>query len=201
MSSTEIFYHGSCYLFDRFSLSCSGSGEGKSKFGHGIYITSSYKTAALYASKAAKANGKECCYVYTVEVPVLTDNNHIFSNKPVNSVVVARVEAEIGKNIPLEVQEAGKLFRKYLGNLLTGQLGSIKKMMSKADSVAENAVSQFLSTVGIVYLAWPQSQTKPDGETNRAVLNENDIKIVKIEQVKCNDKNILIEGSSEIIQL
>jgi hypothetical protein len=74
-------------------------------------------------------------------------------------------------------------------------------MMSKADSVAENAVSQFLSTVGIVYLAWPQSQTKPDGETNRAVLNENDIKIVKIEQVKCNDKNILIEGSSEIIQL
>ena len=95
----------------------------------------------------------------------------------------------------------GKLFRKYLGNLLTGQLGSIKKMMSKADSVAENAVSQFLSTVGIVYLAWPQSQTKPDGETNRAVLNENDIKIVKIEQVKCNDKNILIEGSSEIIQL
>ena len=45
MSSTEIFYHGTCYLFDRFSLSCSGSGEGKSKFGHGIYITSSYKTA------------------------------------------------------------------------------------------------------------------------------------------------------------
>ena len=100
MSSTEIFYHGSCYLFDRFSLSCSGSGEGKSKFGHGIYITSSYKTAALYASKAAKANGKDCCYVYTVEVPVLADNNHIFSNKPVNSEVVARVEAEIGKSIP-----------------------------------------------------------------------------------------------------
>ena len=40
MSSTEIFYHGTCYLFDRFSLSCSGSGEGKSKFGHGIYTTS-----------------------------------------------------------------------------------------------------------------------------------------------------------------
>lgn len=59
----EIFYHGTCRLFDHFSLDHLGEGEGKSKFGHGIYITSSYKTAALYASKAAKANGDENCYV------------------------------------------------------------------------------------------------------------------------------------------
>ena len=49
MNNTETFYHGSCYLFDRFSSAFLGAGEGKSKFGHGIYITSSYKTAALYA--------------------------------------------------------------------------------------------------------------------------------------------------------
>ena len=73
MNNTETFYHGSCHLFDKFSLSCLGTGEGKSKFGHGIYITSSYKTAALYASKAAKANGMECCCVYAVEMSVLTD--------------------------------------------------------------------------------------------------------------------------------
>ena len=59
MTNTEIFYHGTCYIFDKFSLSFLGSGEGKSKFGQGIYITSSYKTAALYAAKAAKANGKK----------------------------------------------------------------------------------------------------------------------------------------------
>ena len=81
MNKTEIFYHGTCHLFDKFSLSFLGSGEGKSKFGQGIYITSSYKTAALYASKAAKANGKESYYVYTVEVPKLTDDNHVFSCK------------------------------------------------------------------------------------------------------------------------
>ena len=89
MPQTEIFYHGTCRLFDKFSLSFLGEGEGKSKFGQGIYITSSYKTASLYASKAAKANGKDCCYVYTVEVPLLTDDNHIFSCKSVNEDVIS----------------------------------------------------------------------------------------------------------------
>ena len=201
MVSTEIFYHGSCYLFDKFSSAFIGLGEGKSKFGYGIYITSSYKTAALYAAKAAKVNGKESCYVYTIEVPLLTEYNHIFSCKPINADVVLRVEKEIGEVIPDEVKTAGKLFRKYLGNLLTGQRTTVKKMMSKADGVAESAVAQFLNKIGIVYLAWPQSQTKPDGDTNRAVLNATDISIVKIEQVEIDAKNKLIEGTEREITL
>lgn len=201
MASTEILYHGSCYLFDKFSSAFLGAGEGKSKFGYGIYITSSYKTAALYAAKAAKANGKECRYVYTVEVPTLTEDNHIFSSKPVNAYVVQRAEAEIGDAIPAEAKTVGKLFRKYLGNLLTGQRGSVKKMIGKADAAAESAVSVFLNKIGIVFLAWPQSQTKPDGDTNRAVLNESDIRIVKIEQVDVDEKNKLIEGSERVVTL
>ena len=201
MNDRKTFYHGTCYLFDKFSSAFLGTGEGKSKFGHGIYITSSYKTAALYAAKAAKANGKECCYVYTVEVPMITNDNHIFSCKPVNADVVQRVEKEIGEAIPNEVKSAGKLFRKYLGNLLTGQRSTIKKMMSKADATTESVVAQFLNKIGVVYLAWPQSQTKPDGDTNRAVLNANDIRIVKIEQVKVDKNNKLIEGSERVITL
>ena len=201
MKTTETLYHGSCHLFDKFTLSFLGSGEGKSKFGHGIYITSSYKTAALYASKAAKANGKECCYVYTIEVPMLNNDNHIFSCKAVNASVVDRVEKVIGEAIPDEVKSAGKYFRKYLGNLLIGQRATVKQMMAKADATAENAVSQFLNSVGVIYLAWPQSQAKPDGETNRALLNEKEIKILKIEQVECDDKNKLIEDSKKLIQL
>lgn len=201
MKTTETLYHGSCHLFDKFSLSFLGSGEGKSKFGHGIYITSSYKTAVLYASKAAKANGKECCYVYTIEVPMLNNDNHIFSCKAVNASVVDRVEKVIGEAIPDEVKSAGKYFRKYIGNLLIGQRATVKQMMAKADATAENAVSQFLNSVGVIYLAWPQSQAKPDGETNRALLNEKEIKILKIEQVECDDKNKLIEDSKKLIQL
>lgn len=201
MVASEIFYHGSCCLFDKFSLKYLGMGEGKSKFGHGIYITSSYKTAALYAAKAAKANDKGSCYVYTVEVPMLTENNHVFSCKSVNTDVIQRAEEAIGEAIPDEVKVAGKLFRKYLGNLLTKQRSTVKKMMSKADAAAENAVSDFLNKIGVVYLAWPQSQTKPDGDTNRAVLNENDIRIVKIEQVEVDAKNKLIEGSERLVTL
>ena len=201
MKTTETLYHGTCYLFDKYLLSFLGSGEGKSKFGHGIYITSSYKTAALYASKAAKANGKECCYVYTIKVPMLNNDNHIFSCKAVNASVVDRVEKVIGEAIPDEVKSAGKYFRKYLGNLLIGQRTTVKKMMANANATAENAVSQFLNSVGVIYLAWPQSQAKPDGETNRALLNEKEIKILKIEQVECDDKNKLIEDSKKQIQL
>jgi hypothetical protein len=201
MNNIETFFHGSCHLFDKFSLSFLGAGEGKSKFGHGIYITSSYKTAALYAAKAAKANGKDSCYVYTVEVPLLTEDNHIFSCKPVNADMAQRAEKAIGEAIPDEVKSAGKLFRKYLGNLLTGQRSTINKMMSKADSAAESAVAEFLHKIGVIYLAWPQSQAKPDGDTNRAVLNANDICIVKIEQVEVDAKNKLIEGSERAISL
>ena len=201
MILTETFYHGSCYLFDKFSSEFLGAGEGKSKFGHGIYITSSYKTAALYAAKAAKANGKNSYYVYIVEVPLLTEDNHIFSCKPVNADIVQRVEKEIGETVPEEAKTAGKLLRKYLGNLLTGQRSTVKKMIGKADAAAESAVSAFLCKIGVIYLAWPQSQTKPDGETNRAVLNQNDIRIVKVEQVEVDDKNRLIEGSERVITL
>lgn len=201
MAQTEVFYHGTCSLFNEFSNAFLGKGEGKSKFGHGIYITSSYKTAALYASKAAKANGKECCYVYTVEVPALTEDNHLFSSRPVAGSILSRVEVAIGEPIPEEVKSLGKYLRKYIGNLLVGNRGTVKKMMDKADSAAEAAVSDFLNRIGVLYLAWPQSQTKPGGDTNRAVLNVGDIKILKIEQVEVDDKNRLIEGSEKIVEL
>ena len=190
----EIFYHGTYRLFDRFSLDHIGEGEGKSKFGQGIYITSSYATAALYAAKAGKANNTDTYYVYTLEVPCLTDDNHLFSCKPVTESVATNIERVLGKQIPDEAKTAGKFFRKYVGNLITGQKGTVKQMIGKADATAESAVSKFLNENGIIYLAWPQSQTKPDGETNRAVLDENAIQIIKIEQVQVNAKNQLIEG-------
>ena len=197
----EIFYHGTCRLFQEFSLSFLGQGEGKSKFGQGIYVTSSYATAALYASKAGKANGVADCYVYTVEIPSMTDDNHVFSRRPVHEAIIQRTEQVLGERIPDEVKEAGKLFRKYLGNLLTNQRGTVKKMMGKADAAAESAASKFLDEIGVDFLVWPQSQRKPDGDTNRAVLNERKIKILKIEQVSVDEKNKLIPGSEREVKL
>ena len=191
----ETFYHGTYRLFDHFDIAHLGEGEGKSKFGQGIYITSSYPTAALYAAKAGKANGVDTFYVYTLEVPDLTEDNHLFSCKPVNSDIAKRVEKALGMKIPEEVKEAGKLFRKYVGNLKTGKTDSIKQMMGKADAKAENAASTLLRDLGIIFLAWPQAQTNPNGDTNRAVLDSTCIKIVRIDQVQVGAKNKLILDS------
>ena len=144
-----IFYHGTCRLFDKFSLSHLGEGEGKSKFGHGIYLTSRYATAALYGSKAAKANGVDTVYVYTVEVPDITDDNHVRLLCPVNADIVARTVAKLGEEMPAEVLADGKLFRKYLGNVLTNNRGTVKKMSDKADAAAENAATVFLDEIGV----------------------------------------------------
>jgi hypothetical protein len=197
----ETFYHGTYRLFKNFSLEYIGEGEGKSKFGQGVYITSSYASAALYAAKAGKANGVETFYVYTVEVPELTAGNNVFSCKPVTEEVRVRIENVLGEQIPTEAIAAGKLFRKYVGNLLTNQKGTIKQMIGKANYIAERTVSKFFKDNGIIYLAWPQAQTKPDGDTNRAVLDEECIRIVKIEQVCVDAKNRLIEGSQIEIEL
>ena len=201
MNNTEIFFHGSYRLFDHFTLNHLGEGEGKSKFGHGIYITSSYKTAALYAGKAGKRQGADTFYVYTIEVPVMTDENHLFSCKPVTTLVAARIEKALGETIPEQAKSLGKFFRKYVGNVLTNKRGTVKQMTDKADDAAEDAATSFLNENGIIYLAYPYAQTKPDGDTNRAVLNENDIRIVKVEQVDVDEKNKLIEGSERVITL
>ena len=196
----EVFYHGTCRLFNSFDPNRLGSGEGKSKFGHGIYITSSYETAALYASKVAKCHGSDCKYVYTLEVPDLTDNNHVFSCKPVNPIVAERLQTALGETIPEEAKSLGKFFRKYIGNVLIGNRKTIKQMTGSASSEAEDAVTKFLNENGVIFLAWPQAQTKPDGDTNRAVLDAECIKILKIEQVQTNDKNKLIKGSETLVK-
>ena len=58
----ETFFHGTYRLFDNFDIAHLGEGEGKSKFGQGIYITSNYSPASLYSAKANK--GDE--YFYTL---------------------------------------------------------------------------------------------------------------------------------------
>ena len=100
----EKFYHGTCYLFNKFSPDFSGKGEGKAKYGRGIYVTSSYATAALYAAKAGKNNGLDKFYVYTVEIPDIKPDKHIFSLRPVNAAIVEKVEKAIGETIPDEVK-------------------------------------------------------------------------------------------------
>lgn len=45
----QYFYHGSPYLFDKFDFNKIGSGDGKNKYGYGLYFTTSIDTAKYYA--------------------------------------------------------------------------------------------------------------------------------------------------------
>ena len=77
----NIFYHGTSTLFYRFDLSHILEGDGKIKFGYGIYVTSKYETAAHYSGARKEATQH---YVYTVEVPDRKDDNFIEFHKPMN---------------------------------------------------------------------------------------------------------------------
>ena len=190
-----IVYHGTTTLFERFDLAHLGEGEGKSKFGVGHYASSVYATAALYASKCKG----ETKYVYMLEVPELTDTNHIVSAKPPHKSIIEKVEELIGQ-IPDEAKSSGKYFRKYIGNLLLGNKGTVKKMIGSLSTEGEIKVSKFLYGIGVLYLVWAQSQSKPDnGKINVAILDDSIITIKKIETVELDDKGKLKKKSSASI--
>ena len=151
-------YHGSSALFDRFDPSHLLGGDGKFKFGVGAYLTSRYTTAAHYSGATSSPDH----YVYTVQIPDLTPDNHLRSLSPVHPDILRRISERLGVEIPAEAATSGKFFRKWLGNLLSGNAGTVKKMIGSASLEAEKAASAFLPTVGVVLLAWPTAQTKPE---------------------------------------
>ena len=190
-----IVYHGTTSKFERFDLAHLGEGEGKSKFGVGHYASSVYDTAALYAGKCKG----ETKYVYTLEVPELTDSNHIVSAKPPHKSIIEKAEELIGQ-IPDEAKSLGKYFRKYIGNLLLGNKGTVKKMIGSLSVEGEIKVSKFLYEIGVLYLVWAQSQSTPDnGKINVAILDDSIIEIKKIDTVELDEKGKLKKKSSSSI--
>lgn len=175
-----IFYHGSPRLFSQFDLTHSLEGDGKNKFGYGIYVTSSYKSAAHYAGVNTSATNY---YVYTLNVPEKTEDNHIAFKQPVSKQIISLAECKLQQTIPTSAISDGKLFRKFLAT----SLGS------------ESAASSFLLTIGVELICWPYSWRNPMLGDNMAVLDEKKIKILKIEEVLLDEKKRLIEGSEKLV--
>lgn len=186
----EVYYHGTARLFDEFDLSHVLEGDGKVKFGYGVYLTQTYRSAALYAGKADKQSPVH--YVYTVEVPELTPDNHLRYKAPVAEAIVSRTEKKMGRTVPAKVTQDGKDFRKWLATELTGS--------KKVDVKGEKAAAEFLDSIGVIASVWPYSWTNPDSTLNRAVFNEKNVKIVKIESVELDAKGEFIPGSEKLIK-
>ena len=70
------------------------------------------------------------------------------------------------------------------------------------DEQAVDAVTrEFLNSLGIELIEWPYNWQKPEAEKNFAVLDDRNVKIVRIEKVELDPKgHQLIEGSQHIIK-
>ena len=181
------FYHGSQVLFNAFDLSHDLEGDGKMKFGFGVYFSSMYRSAAHYSAAGRKVFEG---YVYTVEIPDSRDDNHIDFKQPVHPAILERAARSLASAgfpsaIPESVSVDGKLFRKHLAKLFSG----------KIDLAGEKAASEFLDGIGVDYACWPYNWKNPALGTNCAVFNTDKISIVRVDHVRLDERQQLISGS------
>lgn len=179
-------YHGSTILFKEFDLAHVLEGDGKVKFGYGIYLTSSFASAAHYSGVKESASSH---YVYTVEIPEISEDNHIAFKRPVNASIIKRAEASLGNLIPVIVQKDGKEFRKYLAKCLTGAI----------DLAGEKAAAEFLDDIGVHFIIWPYSWRNPQLGFNCAVFKEQIVRIIEVHQIELDANKKLINGSQKTI--
>ena len=187
-------YHGSSELFKKFDLSKAGDGTGI-KYGFGVYLTESEASAEHY-SQPRKLPPTKDHYLYTVEIPELTEYNHLVSAKHVPAAIVQCAEAKLGQAIPQEMTQLGKEFRKWLGTTLTNS--------EKVSLESEKAAAAFLDSIGVFFNVWPQAQSKPDGLKNYAVFDAQKVHILKVEHIEVElkrGKYVLVEGSKKEIKL
>ena len=75
-----VLYHGSPYMFDKFTISKMGSGSGQQIDGWGIYLTNSKQSAEIY--------GK---YIYEITLSKDKDLILIDFNKPIEKDIVYKI--------------------------------------------------------------------------------------------------------------
>ena len=184
----EKFYHGTTARFEEFDLSHVLEGDGKVKFGYGVYVTQQYTTAAHYSYKGAKEENP-VLYVYTVEVPTKNEDNYIAFKEAVNEKIVQRTEEKLGVVVPDKSRADGKDFRKWLSRQLTGKL----------DLAGEKAASGFLESIGVEMIVWPCSWSNPAKGENRAILADSKVKIMQIDTVELDAKKKLVPGSEKTV--
>lgn len=197
-----VSFHGSSVLFDRFDLSHVTEGDGKIKFGYGVYVTERYSTAAHYAFNKHRPEG-DSYYVYTVEIPQLDDSNSLYFDPklPVPADVLERVGKGLGESVPEYATHLVKELRRYLANRMSGRDLAPKKMIAPdvKDISGEREAARFLQTVGYIGYRWPVIWTKPDGEMNCALFDEGDARILRVDRVELDGNHQLLEGSQVLV--
>lgn len=194
------FYHGSGILFDRFDLSHALEGDGKVKFGYGVYLTSRFASAAHYSGSNKDWQDH---YVYTVEIPEVTPDNTIHFQRPVNTLVINKAAALLGTEIPASKTLNGKDFRKFLAATLLKRLIAEAKAAGATEPAkieGEKAASALLLKAGVEYIEWPYNWKNPNDGTNIAVLDDSKIRITRVDKIELDEKKKLIDGSEKQVR-
>lgn len=216
----NIYYHGSSVIFDSFSLDSLAESSG-CKFGAGIYLTEAFDTAAHYSEP--RHGTADHHYVYTAEVPDKTEENCLpYYGVPIPSIIISRVEERLGEILPDFIKGSGrvidaegkdkgvslgKFLRKYIAHRLSGvpkeKLDTDKKVDKKTNLAAEIKASEFLLSIGVLFIEWPQAAWAkyPKCKKNIAVLDPSKIAVVKIEEVDLDKKAKYIKGSERPITI
>lgn len=204
----EIFYHGSSELFTKFNLDYALKGNGKIKFGFGIYVTSNFISAANYSKTVDKETDKKH-YVYTLDVVKKDKSNYISFIEKVNPIIITKAENKLRNKIPAVYTTNGNLFRKYIGLRLTQDETILEKlsMVTEPDKAKlkvgieeEKAASDFLYKIGVKMIEWPFTWTPGEERYNRAIFRTNSIRILKIEEIKLDSKGKYIKGSNILVK-
>jgi hypothetical protein len=210
----NIYYHGSSVIFDSFNLDSLAESSG-CKFGAGAYLTEAFETAAHYSEP--RHGTADHHYVYTVEVPDKTEENCLpYYGVPIPSIIISRVEERLGEILPDYIKGSGrvidaegkekgvsqgKFLRKYIAHRLSGiakeKLATEKQVDKKTKLAAEIKASEFLLSIGVLFIEWPQGTwgKYPGCKKNVAVLDPSKIKLVKIEEVDLDKDAEYIDGS------
>lgn len=185
---SRVLYHGSGNLFRHFDLVHALEGDGKCKFGFGIYLTSSFSSAAHYSGANPDWTSH---YAYTVEIPELTLENTLHFSKEVPPAAVQNVSEILEEPIPEAKTLNGKDFRKHIAAVMYRRMArAAKKGGSPAPEKieGEKAASEILLKAGIEYIAWPYNWRKPEAGLNIAVLDASKIKILYVQKFDLDPK-------------
>ena len=189
-------FHGTTKLFKEFRPQDTiGTGEGKSKFGWGTYLTSAFATAVLYSGKGP---GREAAghYVYSVEIPnpVTNESKYFVLHKPVPSQVSSLVEKEIGQIKDRSALEWGNDFRTELETMLFIREYGRKPKGKSEVGTAQKLCADWFYKHGIIGIAWPHGTWPQRGlmmpveNLNVAMFHGSDIHITMVERVEVEFK-------------
>ena len=184
----QTLFHGTSNKFHQFEKEFLLKGNNRMRFGAGFYLSVRYKRAAHYSCKGGDSTDY---YVYTVEIPELTDDNSIKYVHPVSQSIVKRAEEQLGESIPQVATITGDGFRKYIARKLTG-----KKETAKITPADEMVAADFLVSIDVIFNKVPFIWGKPDEHYDIIVMKPDVMHILKIEQV-----NLAIDKKTKKLEL